>query len=466
MKKYNTLFVVFIAILVAFLLTWILPVTTLSDGFVTDARYQAGIYELFLYPTVTFYQFIYIFLYCIMVGVLYGVLNHVSGYRVMLDRLVKFLKKKETWFFVIAVLVLSLVVSFTGFTIEMLVFLPFIAAIILMLGYDKITVGLVTVGSVITGIIGSTYSNIVFNSFKSIIDINYSDLILAKFILLVVCDAVLVLNIILHNKKIKKAKDIEESVIIPEKVTEKNVKIWPIITILSIFVGIYILAGIDWEKAFGITIFTDCLELIKGAQIAKFPIFSKLMGAVNAFGSWSSYDFAVLILILVLVIKFVSHIKLSEIFDNIGEGIKKFLYAGIVMMLSMTVFLYMAYHPVMLTVLKPILLITDGFNSVTLAFSTFISALFNSDFTYYQYGVLSLSYVSSYITDTSLYPLCALITQSMYGLAMLVSPTGLVLLFTLCTYKISYGEWLKNTWKLFVELLVVLFICFTILLLI
>ena len=120
----------------------------------------------------------------------------------------------------------------------------------------------------------------------------------------------------------------------------------------------------------------------------------------------------------------------------------------------------------MLTALKPLLTLTDGLNNLTLSLSTFVSALFNTDFTYYQYGVLPLTYVTSYITDTTVYPLFAVITQGMYGLAMLIAPTSVVMLFSLTTLKVSYLEWLKHVWKLFVELLVVLLITFMVVLMI
>ena len=468
MKKYNTLYVVILTILFAFLLTWLFPITYLNGEFISEARSQAGLFDLFTYPMLIFYNFIYVLLYALVIGGFYGLLNKTKAYRLLLDKFVKFLKGKELWFWIISVLVLSLIVSFTGFTFEMLIILPFVAAIILMLGYDKITVAMVTVGSIAMGIIGSTFSNSVVGTFINMITMDYSDLLIVKFIILVLGDALLVFNIVLYNKKKSTVDKIEqESIIIPEKVTRgKEVKLWPLITILSILIVVYLVAGINWENAFGITIFTTCLESIQKATIFGYTVFDKLLGTINAFGSWTFYEYTALIVIAMVIIKFVYRVKLSDAVEGLGEGVKRFIYAGLVMILSYTVLVLTSNHPVMLTILKPILLITDGFNSVTLGFSTFVSALFNTDFTYYQYNILTLNYVSSYITDTSLYPLCALITQSMYGLAMLVAPTSLVLLYTLSTYEIGYIEWLKKIWKFLVELLVLLFIIFTILLLV
>ena len=51
----------------------------------------------------------------------------------------------------------------------------------------------------------------------------------------------------------------------------------------------------------------------------------------------------------------------------------------------------------------------------------------------------------------------------MYGLTMLVAPTSLILMATLSYLKVSYKDWLKNVWKLLLELFIILLIIFIIL---
>ena len=205
MKKYNTLFVVFFTVLFVFLLTWILPITYLNGEFITAERAQAGLTELFSYPVYTFYNFIYILVYLLAIGGLYGILNKTSAYRLLLDKIVKFIKGKELIFFIPTVLVLAVIVSFTGFTFEALVFLPFIAAIVFLLGYDKITAAMTTIGSISVGIIGTTFSNLVAGSFNNMLNIGFTELWLVKVILLVLGVIVLLVNIILHNRKLGKS---------------------------------------------------------------------------------------------------------------------------------------------------------------------------------------------------------------------------------------------------------------------
>ena len=209
MKKYSTLFVVIFTVLFITLMTWILPVTYINGGFVTDARNPMGLVDLFTYPSFIIYNFIYILFYVLVVGAFYAVLNKTGAYRQILDGIVKFLKGKEVIFVSIVVLLISLIVSLTGFTYEMILIFPFLFAIILMLGYDKIIASLTTLGPVITGVMCSSFSNVISGQYLSILNANsqvvsYTDLIWVKLALLIVTNAILVLYIIFVSKKHKK----------------------------------------------------------------------------------------------------------------------------------------------------------------------------------------------------------------------------------------------------------------------
>lgn len=59
-------------------------------------------------------------------------------------------------------------------------------------------------------------------------------------------------------------------------------------------------------------------------------------------------------------------------------------------------------------------------------------------------------------TDTSVYPIIGLVTQAVYGLAMFILPTSLVLIAGLSYLNISYKEWFKYIWRYLLYLLVVI----------
>ena len=546
MKKYNTLLVVSITILFVALLTWILPVTYLNGELVEAERAQAGISNLFSYPVFTFYNFIYVFLYLMAIGGLYGILNKTGAYRLILDKVVKHVKGREVICLILTVLLLSLVVSFTGFTFEALIILPFIAGIVFMLGYDNITAGMITIGSISVGVIGTTFSKLIAGTFNEMLGIAYTDLVVVKAILLVLCAGILIFNIIRHAKNIEKKNINSESFFVPSKVSGKSCKVWPLATMLILLVLVLIISTINWENAFNITIFSSFTETVKSTQVlsrfiilpvALFVIlynvllsvyrrkkklqkdssfmskrrlivtiifgvigliallkilledvfnatdiiskgieliklntiietftFGKLLGSITAFGNWSYNNYLEIILIFALIIKFVYHISFDDMVSNTGEGFKKVLYASFVCMLAYTVLMLTSSHPVILTILKPILNLTDGLSILWYPICTLVSALFNTDFTYYQYGVLPLTYATSYFTSASVYPLCELITQSMYGIALIFAPTSVVMLFSLSVLDIKYTSWLRKMWLPILEFLLVIFIAYIVVL--
>lgn len=549
MKKYNTLFVVAITILVFILLTWIFPITYLNGELVDGERAQAGIMNLFSYPVFTFYNFIYVFIYLLGIGGIYGLLNKTGAYRLILDKVANHVKKRELLVLIITVLLFTIIVSFTGFTFEALLVLPFIAGVILLLGYDKITAMMVTVGSISVGIMGTTFSKLVAGTFNEILSTKYIDLIWVKICLLIALSIALIVGIVLHVKHTEKTKNVEESFLVPEKVKDKSVKVWPLATVLIIFLLVIILGSVNWSDAFGITFFDTLLEnIFKGHVLSRYVILTisllvvlynvirniwkkkkasklaknnndfmtkkrlivtiifgvlaflallkimledvfnatnflskglelikvnglieaftweKLLGSLQAFGSWTYNDYLTLMFILLFVIKFVYHITFEEVIENVGEGFKKTLYGAIVVVLSYTVLIIISSHPVVLTILKPLLKLSDGLNILWYPICTLVSALCNTDFTYYKYGALSLNYATTFFTDSTVYPLCGLITQTMYGFALLVAPTSSVLLFTLSMLDVKYTTWLKKMWKLLIVFLLILFVSYFIVL--
>jgi len=252
---------------------------------------------------------------------------------------------------------------------------------------------------------------------------------------------------------------VEESIFIPEKAKEEK-KRWPLVTALVITLVILVVSTINWSNAFKITFFSDILEKVKALTIGGYTIWDRILGNVIAFGSWTYNEYFVFLFIMIVVIKLIYHVKFEELFDGIFDGMKKYLYAAGVMLLAYTVLISTSNHPVILTILKPLLVVGEEFNSLLLglklALSTFVSALFSTDFGFHNYSILPLTYVTTFIKDTEMYAICGFITQMINGLAMLVAPTSVVLLFNLSSLKITYLEWLKKIWILFLSFLVVI----------
>jgi len=467
MKKNNTLKVLLITILFTYLLTWIFPISYYNGGLYTDVRYPAGLFDIFNYPTLTLYYFGQIAVYVLTVGAFYGVLNKTGVFRKICDRIVNLFKGKEIIFFSTIVVLLSVIVAFCGLSYELIFLLPLLASIILLMGYDKMTIAITFIGSIAVGFLGSLFASAITGTYMGTLATSYTDLIWVRIVMLVIGILILLLNIFFRIRKMD-TKKVDDKELIAEKIEVKSKKgkvkpSWPAILIFDLILLLMIIGTLDFSGAFNITIFEDFHENVMSFAIKDYQIFAKILGSTMqtvSLGSWSGIEFITIMLLATLILSLIYRIKLSDMFEDYKEGAKKFALPALLMVLAYTVLITVSNNPVILTILKPLLTITDGFNSVTLSLSMFIGSIFNID-AYYTSSAL-LPYVTSIITDTSIYPLVGFICQAMQGLALLIAPTSIVLLGVISYLKISYVEWFKNIWKIFLELFIIAFILITI----
>ena len=471
MKKNNTLKVLLITILFTLLLTWLLPITYYSGGLYTDVRYPAGIFDIFNYPTLTLYYFGTTAIYVLMVGAFYAVFNKTGVYRKICDKIVKLFHGKEKIFFITVITLLSVIVAFCGLGYELFFLLPLLASIILLMGYDRLTVAITFIGSIAVGFAGSLFASQITGVYLTSLTIEYINLIWFRVILLVLGIALLSIYVIRRLGKLDKVKE-DNRDLIPEKIEVKSKKgkvkrSWPAIVIFDLILLLIILGTIDFSGAFGVNVFEKFHESVMSFAIKDYTIFAKILGSAlkdASLGNWAASEFITLMILGTIVLAIVYRIKLSDVFTNYKEGAKKFGLAAFLMVFAYTVLIIVSNHPILLTILKPLLEMTEGFNSVTLSISMFVASIFNID-VYYTSSAM-LPYVMSIVTDVSVYPLVAFISQVMHSLAILVAPTSIVLLGVTSYLGITYTQWIKNIWKFVLTLLVVAFILFIIIVLV
>lgn len=509
MKKHNTFKVVLITLLVLMLLTWILPAAYYSGSYVDQGRVQMGLFDLFNYPITAISYFGYIAAFVLVVGGFYGVLNKIGAYRTMLDKLVSNFKGKEVVVLSIIMVLIALLTSLCSLQLGLIIFFPMLVSIILLMGFDKIVAALAIVGSTMVGMLGTTYGYTNTGIIPSILGNNFTDDMLTKGILLFLGMVLLIFNTIWYIKKSKttekkanvkkvtakeekkttkstkttKAKsskdtkaavkeekvivvteEAEEDSYVPAVVSGKKHVVWPLALVLSIIFIILVLAFISWSGAFGITAMDEATVAVTGFEVFGFNLFGKLLGTVNAFGSWSIADMVTVLITFMFILSLIYKVKFDEVIDGFVKGAKRALGPAVIVVLLYTILVITTYHPFQLVIYKAILGITDGFNVFTTFIVGILSAFFNVDSAYAFQS--SLPYLASIVTNADNYPIVAVVYQAAYGLTMLVAPTSLVLMGMLSYLKVPYSKWLKTIWKLALELLVLLLIVFTILILI
>lgn len=481
MKK-NSLFKgIMITFLIYVVLSWIIPSGTFQNGIFTKGdTTPVGIGNIFIYPISTSITSIFVLtgLIILLIGSLYSVMNKTGAYQNLVENIVKKFEGKKT-FLIISILLFAILSSLTTLTLPLLVLVPLFVAVILKLGYNKMTAMLSTIGAILVGNMGAIfgYNTGGRNYINYFFGLDTTKDIWFKISLFVLLTIILLVFVIktskiekltkkkagkttekkASTKDTKEAKKTikEEEVIIPlydSKQKTKNSSL-KLVIIMILFMIISLVAMFNWSGALNIntTIFDTWYTNITKIELNGYPLFENLIGSINPFGYWSNYEFAMLLVITILLIGAMYKLKFNEILDSAFEGMKKMLPVAAVAILANI--LLLAVNSVastfFATIFNGLFEMTKGLNVATMSAISAIGSVAYSDFLYLM-NIL-------YDPVTSLYPenynIAVFIMQTIYGLVMLLVPTSVGLVIGLQYLNISYKEWLKENWKLLLCLL-------------
>ena len=460
MKKHNLFKVIMITMLVLLVATWIFPITYFSSALAEEEIVRAGAFDILGYLLITLQVFGNVAIYVLVVGGFYGVLHKISAYRNMLDSIVVKFKDMEDIFLGAVMVLLAIMSSMAGLSLALLFIFPLLISIILLMGYNKITAAMTTVGAVTIGLMGTVFSS------SNIIGLTVAadSEILTKIALLVIGLVLLIFNVLNYAKKNKIEKQ-EEGSYVPAK-SENKGKVWPLVVIIDLILLVMILAFISWDLL-KVNIFTEAYNNVYSFKVFGFELFGSLLGdksSINAFGAWSLRELVTVIVMASGLIAFIYKVKFNDFLKNFIDGAKRAIKPAVIVVLLYTILVISVYHPVLLTVLKPLIGLTDGLNVIVMTVVGFITSVFSVEFRFFAGADMHiLPYVLSLYSNANDITLVSIIWQAVYGFTMLFAPTSVILMATLSYLHIPYGKWMKAIYKLVLELLAVLLIVFLVL---
>lgn len=460
MKKNDLLKTIGICFLVFVVLSFIIPTGSYSTGEYVKGDFNAiGLTDLFYYPIITFGTFIQYGLLFLILGGFYGVMNETGVYKKLVDAFTKKFKGKEKLFLVLTISVFALFSALTNLHLVLFMIVPLLVAVIMSLGYDKITALASTVGSLLVGSIGSLYgiNNAHINYSLSL---NVHNNIIAKVVLLVVLVFLLIM-FILKKASLKENKKKEEHVEIPLLDNTKTNKksFLPLAIILGLLMAILLVSMYSWNYNLGITYFDEIYESLMNITIKDYPIFKNLIGDISPFGYWDTYEMCFVLLVGSLLLGWVYSIKLSDVVNSFKEGTKKMLKVAFFVTLSNIIFTLMisaSDSNILNTINHYLLSMSDGFNiGVTTLFSLVGSLFYNN---FYYLSNITLTAVKIFYTDITIYGVLGILFQGIYSLMMLILPTSFVLIAGLSMLDISFKDWFKYIWKYFIQAFIIILI--------
>lgn len=499
MKKKNNLFKVIIAcFLFCVLLTWLIPIGSISEGEVTVSTISpVGLFGLVYVPIITFATFVQYTLVIFGIGGFYGVLAKTGVYSKLVDKVTKKYENKEKLFLIITISTLMVLSSVLGNPYGLLVFVPFLMAIVLRLGYNKITALASTIGAILVGGVASTYGLNVATQLSNVLGTDVNNAIIPKFAFLVITIVLYVLFVcsnkrtkiekpfeivketveevvvesVKENKKgkNKKIKEAVEKVI--EKVVETKVFTYipipfvnekeegtknekPLVILLGLFAVILFLSMTNWQYMFNVTLFDDIFKKIGAIVLGDVPIIEKFLGVQTAFGYWTSYELTSLLVIFSLLIGWVYGFKLDETFDAFKKGCKEISKTAFLMTLTCTIFTVMLMgsgSSIYVTITNLLVGLTKDFFFLTTAISGLLSGFFYNDF-YYALSSVAEIFQTKY--DADFVNIFGFIFQTMHNIMMLITPTSILLVGGLSLLDVSIKDWFKYILMFVLQLLV------------
>ena len=468
--KYSLLKVLGISFLVFACLTWIIPAGSYSGSTFTGGETDpVGLYGLFIDPLYSFGIFVQYIVVFLSIGGLYGVLNKTGVYSKLVEGISKKFENNKTLFLIITMLVFILLSSLVGSQVALFVFVPLFIAILMTLGYDKITALAATVGSILVGVIGSTYGTGVV--FKSFLNMDANNGIIYKVIFFVLVSALYVLFILGKNRQTKKVETVVEEkpkrgrkknadVVLEtknEKVKKVDIPLYevskkenkkniiPLVIILILLILVVFGGMFNWYYTFGLKFFDNIYESIMTLEVGGIAIFAQILGDAPQFGNFGNYDLAAILLITSALIGWVYSVKLNDLIDGFKDGAKKMLLPAIYVMFASIIFAVMVNSSanISATITNFLFGLVKEFNVLVVSAVGLVGSFFFNDFPYLingMYGVLSTF-------DSTVYPIMSIVLNATYGIAMLILPVSITLIAGLKYMDVSYKDWVKYIWK-------------------
>lgn len=437
-------------------LSWIIPVGYYNSGVFTNGTITpVGFADIIKYPLFTFTNELFILtaITIVVIGGLYGVMKKTGLYSKLIDNVCKKFKGDEELFLIISTFVLALFSSLTALTIPLFVLVPFVAGVLLVMGYNKLTALLSSVGAILVGNMSTTYGFNIAGYIKYFYGTDINANMLFKIILFVLLTGGLIIFLLLINKNTKLKQltkdELKEVPFYEEIKNNKNKSL--ISSIILILAFILILVGMyNWSYSLGITIFDKFDEAISNVKYNNLSILNSIMGEINPLGYWTNYEFCLVLIIVSYIIGKIGKLKFSEIASSFIDGCKVMFKPAIMTIFASVIFLFVNMFlfqngnsaTIYATMCNYLFTLFDKVKLLSVGVTSFIGGILYNDFPY------MLNSISTPITSMFTNLNAPIFLQySIYGLVQFVAPTSIILVAGLTYLDVSYKEYLKSIWK-------------------
>lgn len=462
--------ILFIIILLVAVLTWFVPAGQyqyVDDTAATlepvPGTYQQiesnpqGIWEALSAPITGFFDAADIILFLLVIGGYLGLVTDTGAIGAGIGTIVNKFKGRETLMIPILMSVFALGGTVFGMWEETLAFYIIILPVFIAAGFDSITgFAVIALGAGI-GCLGSTVNPFATGIASGFAGISIGEGIILRLILLAAGLVIAIWYVMSYAKKVKddpakslvyRLKEDNEKHFLSQSGEESgtmNVRQKAVLWVFAISFAVMILGVIPWADKFGITIFEDLNNMLKGL-----PVIGTVLGNITPLGSWWFGDITVWFLISSLICGIIWRWEEMKFVALFLDGAKDMLGVALIIGITRGISVVMNDGGLTATLLHwgeeslqslgPV-----AFADISTAFFAGLSFLIPS-----TSGLAALSMpIMAPIADFAGVGRDIVITafQIGSGLVNFITPTSGVIMGALALARVPYGIYLKWVWK-------------------
>lgn len=463
----------FAIIAIMAILTWIVPAgqytmtggedpTPIAGSYESADKNPQGLWDVFKAPIAGFIDASDVVMFVLVIGGFLAIQMKTKALDAGFGRLIRKLKGKEKWMIPILMTFFAIGGTTYGMQEETIAFYPLLIPLILAAGYNALTVVMVIVLGSGVGVLGSTVNPFSTGIASGFAETSIGDGIIPRLIILVLSLLASIWFVMRYAAKVKSGQIKEshsDSKIIPgagggvshgieppELTTKRKLILW----VFGLTFVVMIIGVIPWAYKFDILFFEDAV-----AWLADLPVLGVLLGNIVPPGDWWFGELAALFLFSAVIIAIIDRMGESNFSETFVGGAKDLLGVALIIAIARGVTVIMTDGAIAATIIHTGEELLNGMSEGVFSALTFVVYLPLSFLVPSTSGLATLSMpIMAPLADFAHVDRSIVVTafQSAEGVVNMVAPTVASLMGGLALAKVSYGLYLRRTWKFFILL--------------
>ena len=453
------------------ILTWIIPAgqykmtaeeTPIAGTYSGAEKSPQGLWDVVKAPIAGFVDAADVVMFVLVIGGFLAIQMKTGALDAGFGRLLRKLKGKEKWMIPILMTFFAIGGTTYGMQEETIAFYPLLIPLILAAGYNTLTVVLVIVLGSGVGVLGSTVNPFSTGIASGFADVSIGDGIVPRLAILVLSLLAAIWFVMRYAAKVKSgeikeshddAKSIDTSASKlahdaepPELSPKRKLILWVFgLTFLVMIIGV-----IPWAAKFNIMWFENAVK-----WLGELPVAGTILGNIVPPGDWWFAELAALFLFSAIIIAVIDRMGQAVFSETFVNGTKALLGVALIIAVARGITVIMNDGAISATIIHAGENLLNGMSQGVFGALSFIVYLPLSFIVPSTSGLATLSMpIMAPLADFAHVDRSVMVTafQSAEGVINMIAPTVASLMGGLALAKVSYGLYVRRTWKFFILL--------------